>query len=432
MRVAWRCVPGGSLVRYAFTNALVIDGLGHHERGASVLVRDDRIEAVGSGFEIPSDVPSVCDVGGRALLPGLFDCHTHHVGGDVLPTGGYAEARRLDEAPGMQSLRGAEAARRTLLAGFTTVRDAGAAHWVDLALRDAIAEDLVRGPRMQVAGLGLTPTGGHAYPRARNADGRDGVIRAVREHVQHGVDWIKLLGVTGGTATPGIDPMAAQYHADEVEAATSEARRWGKPIIAHAHGIEGIRNAVAAGVTSIEHGTELDEGAAAQMAERGIYFCPTLLGAYYTERLIQQGCLPENSRARRLELERKGYRIPTLAGGLQRVALAKRMGVKIVVGSDCGGNAVALFGTAGTELMLLAQAGLSPMEAVVAATGTAAELLSLAGETGSLRPGLSADLLIVNGNPLEDISVLSPLEGDLVATVVSRGLIVKWEGEARI
>jgi imidazolonepropionase-like amidohydrolase len=419
-------------MRYAFTNALVIDGLGGSQRGATVLVRDDRIEAVGTGFEVPAEVERVWDVRGRAVMPGMFDCHTHHVGGDVLPVGGYSFARRLDEDPALQAFRSFEAARRTLLAGFTTVRDAGGAGWIDIHLRDAIEQGLVAGPRMQVSGLGLTPTGGHAYPRAMNADGPEGVIRAVREHVKHGVDWIKLLGVTGGTATPGIDPMAAQYRYEEVEAAVSEARRWGKPTLAHAHGIEGIANAVRASANSIEHGTELDEPTAREMAERGIYLCPTLIGAYYTERLLEEGRLPENSLERRRELEAKGYKIATLAGGLARVELAKRLGVKVIVGSDCGGNAVARFGTSGTELVLLNRAGFSPMEAIVAATGLAAEALSLANDTGSLRADLAADLLVVDGNPLEDVNLLSPLSGDHIATVVRNGRIVKWEGEARI
>jgi imidazolonepropionase-like amidohydrolase len=419
-------------VHYALTNALLIDGLGGYERNGTVLVRDSRIEAVGSGLAVPSEIERVWDLNGRTVMPGLFDCHTHHVGGDVLPVGGYAQARRLDEGLAMQSLRGVEAARRTLLAGFTTVRDAGGAAWVDIALRDAIKAGLVHGPRMQVAGLGLTPTGGHAYPRAMNADGREGLVRAVREHVQHGVDWIKLLGVTGGTATPGIDPMAAQYHPEEVEAAVTEARRWDKRSIAHAHGIEGIRNAIQAGATSIEHGTQLDEAAANEMAERGIYFCPTLLGAYYTERLLEEGRLPENSLARRRELEERGYRIPNLESGLKRVALARRAGVKIVAGSDCGGNAVALFGTSGTELLMLQRAGLSPMEAIAAATSQAAELLALSAETGSLRPGLAADLVVVDGNPLQDIGLLAPIGGDHIAGVVRAGQFVKWDGQALI
>ena len=419
-------------MRYAFTNALVIDGLGGYERGATVLVQDTKIAAVGSGFEVPSDVEQVWDVGGRAVLPGLIDCHTHHVGGDVLPVGGYASARRLDEPAGMQALRGLEALRRTLLAGITTVRDLGGAGWVDVNLRDAVESRLVAGPRMLVAGLGITPTGGHAFPRAMNADGREGVIQAVREHVKRGVDWVKLLGVTGGTATPGIDPMAAQYHADEVDAAVSEARRWAKPTAAHAHGLEGIKNAVRAGARTIEHGTELDVATADEMAARDIYLCPTLLGHYYTERLLEEGRLPENSLARRKELEQKGYRIPDLATGLRRVALAKRAGVKLITGGDCGGNAVAIFGTSGTELVMLQRAGLSPMEAIVAATSRPAEVLGLSDVTGALRPGLAADLLVVNGNPLEEVGVLAPLDGDRIATVVRDGRVVKWEGEPRM
>ncbi len=419
-------------MRYAFTNALAIDGLGSQTPGATILVRDTRIEAVGTDFEVPSEVEQRWDLGGRAILPGLFDCHTHHVGGDVQPVGGYAYARRLDEAPGMHALRGVEAARRTLLAGFTTVRDLGGAGWVDLNLRDAIESGLVPGPRMVVAGLGITPTGGHAFPRAMNADGREGLIKAVREHVQRGVDWIKLLGVTGGTATPDIDPMAAQYHPEEVEAAVSEGQRWAKPTAAHAHGLGGIRNAVGAGARTIEHGTELDQATAHQMAERDIFLCPTLLGSYYTERLLEEGRLPQNSLERRRELEQKGYKIPDLASGLRRVALAKRSGVKLLTGGDCGGNAVAVFGTSGTELVMLARAGLSPMEAIVAATSHAAEALALSDVTGSLRAGLAADLIVVNGNPLEEIEALSPLDGDRIATVVKGGRIVKWEGEARI
>jgi imidazolonepropionase-like amidohydrolase len=254
----------------------------------------------------------------------------------------------------------------------------------------------------------------------------------VREHVKHGVDWIKLLGVTGGTATPGIDPMAAQYRFEEVEAAADEARRWAKGVIAHAHGLEGIRNAVRAGATTVEHGTDLDEPTADEMAERGIYLCPTLLGGYYTEQLLEEGRLPENSQARRKELADKGYRNPDLAHRLRAVELARRAGVRVITGSDCGGNAVARFGTSGTELVMLTRAGYSPMEAIVAATSRSAEMMGLAGVTGALRAGLAADLLVVDGDPLEKLERLSPLNGDHVATVVKGGRIVKWEGEARI
>ena len=419
-------------MRLALVNGLLIDGLGNRTPGGRLLVRDGLIEAVGQGFEVPSDVERVLDVEGRAILPGLIDCHTHHVGGDVLPVGGYAYARRLDEAPAMQALRAAEALRRTLLAGFTTVRDLGGMGWVDIQVRDAVAGELVPGPRMQVAGLGLTPTGGHAFPRALNADGREGLVQGVREHVKHGVDWIKLLGVTGGTATPGIDPWAAQYHLEEVEAAVQEARRWGKPVAAHAHGIEGIRNAIAAGVTTVEHGTELDEAAARQMAERGIALCPTLLGHYYTERMLADGTLPENSRARRREIEAMGYTLPTLENGLRRVAIAREAGVKIITGGDCGGNAVALFGTSGTELAMLVRAGLSPMEAITAATSAAAEALGLSGVTSALKPGLSADVIVVDGDPLENVELLTRIGGDRIPTVIKAGRLVKLAGEALI
>ncbi len=407
-------------MRTVLINARVIDGIGNVLERASVVVEDDRIADVLPG-SWDGSADGTIDLQGGTMLPGLIDAHTHLVGGDVLAMGDYAASRRLSETASMQAFRTAEAARRTLLAGFTTVRDVGCRDYLDIELRIAITEGLVSGPRIVACGLGITPTGGHVFARARQADGRDDIIRAVREHIRAGVDAIKIIGVTGGMATPGQDPGAAQYRAEEVAVAVEEAHRWERHAACHAHGPEGISNAIAAGIDTIEHGIFLTDDLAAQMAEQGVVFVPTLSNDFHTRRLEREGRLPAAAIARRKELEVRGIIVPPVE---ERMAHCRQHGVVVAAGTDSGGNAQVLHGNNGSELVMLVECGYSPMEAIEAATSIAARAIRVDHETGSITRGKQADLVVFARNPLEDITTVSAVHGGKPSLVVKGGQVV--------
>jgi len=408
------------MARVAYHNARIFDG--HRliaERG-TVVTDGDRISEVAIGAW-HGQADRTVDLSGHTLLPGLIDVHTHLVGGDVLPIADYAASRRLAEGVGMQAFRTAEAARRTLLAGYTTVRDVGCRDYLDVDLRDAVRDGLIPGPRVVACGLGLTPTGGHVHARAREADGVEGVITAVREHIRRGVDGVKIIGVTGGMATPGQDPGAAQYRYEEVAAAVEEAHRWGRRVACHAHGPEGIDNAVRAGVDTLGHGLFLTRELAEQMTERGTVFVPTLANHFHQRRLEQEGRLPDSVRARQRELSEMGIVVPSME---ERMGHARAAGVVVATGSDAGGNAQVLHGTNAVELVMLVECGYTPEEAIRAATSTAAKAIGVDRETGTIAPGKAADLVALPGDPLGQIDLLSAVHGGGPSWVVARGRIV--------
>ena len=329
-------------------------------------------------------------MGGAYVLPGFIDVHTHLTGGDVLAGDDYYLSRRLWEGLPMQSFRSADAARRTLMAGFTTVRDVGSRDFLDVALRDAVAAGLVEGPRVVAFGRGLTPTGGHASLRAMEVDGLDGAVRGVRAHVKAHCDGVKLIGVTGGRAS-GQDVNRAQFHGDEIAAAADEAHRWGMNVAAHAHGATGIRNAVLAGVDSIEHGSSLDDELAELMAERGVVLVPTL--SNYAE-----GDTERPSRDQAL-LSGIADRPPDI--GVRLVELCRKHGVRMATGTDAGGNAHVTHGNNVLELRMLVWCGMSPESAVQSATSIGSQLLGIP-SIGSVKKGFSADLVVFSDDPFKD------------------------------
>ena len=411
---------GALAVRTALIHAKVIDGLGGVIDQAHLVVEDGLIvdiltDAWGGTAEM------VIDLSGETVLPGLIDAHTHLVGGDVLPVADYAVSRRLNETASMQAFRSAEAARRTLLAGFTTVRDVGCRDYIDVELRDAIDSGLIAGPRVIACGLGLTPTGGHVFARARQADGRVDIIRAVREHVRAGVDAIKIIGVTGGMATPGQDPGAAQYRPEEVAIAVEEAHRWGRHAACHAHGADGISNAIDAGIDTIEHGIFLTDELAARMADSGIAFVPTLSNQFHTRRLEKMGKLPEAAVLRRRELAQRGIVVPPVE---ERMAHCRRHGVTVAAGTDSGGNAQVTHGNNGSEIVMLVECGYSPMEAIQAGTSVASRAIRVDHTTGSIVRGKAADIVAFAKNPLDDVTVLSATHGGKPSLVMKGGQIV--------
>jgi imidazolonepropionase-like amidohydrolase len=365
---------------------------------AMVVVADGKIRSVGSR-DVPAGATTF-DLGDVTLLPGLIDAHTHltfDISGDWV-------TRSVRELPADAALRGARNARVTLLAGFTTVRDVGAPGFADVSLMKAIDEGFVVGPRMLPSAHAIGITGGHCDdtgwapgvnelgPEQGVADGVDEAVRAVRYQIKHGAKVIKVCataGVLSFDATVG----AQQLSDAELQAIVQEARRHGLKVAAHAHGRDGIKAAIRAGVASIEHGSMIDDEAAAMMKQRGTFLVPTayLLGTFKFD------SLPPSIAA-------KARQVIPLAQESHRRAI--RAGVKIAFGTDA---AVSPHGENAREFAAYVAYGMRPLEAIRTATLNAAELLGVS-DRGVIAPGKLADLIAVRGNPLEDVRVLERIQ----------------------
>jgi imidazolonepropionase-like amidohydrolase len=379
--------------------ARLLDGRGGAPiTNAVVLLTGDRITAVGSDLAIPAGA-KVIDLGGATLLPGFIDCHTHVTS---QPTNYYEDIFR--RSPIDLAIRSHIFARRTLNAGFTTIRDVGAPEFIDVALKRAIEDGSIPGPRMQVATLTVGATGGHGdingfspYIRFGTfsgvADGPDAIRKLIRFEVKQGADVIKMIA-TAGVLSEEESVGLPQFSEEEMKAIVDEATLWGKKVAAHAHGTEGIKRAIRAGVTSIEHGSLIDDEGIQMMKSRGtwlvadIYDDDYILAEYaklgYPEKIIAK----ERSVGR---LQRENFR------------KAAKAGVKIAYGTDAG---VYPHGWNGKQFAKMVEWGLSPMQAIQSATTSAAELLGWSDRVGSVQPGRFADLVAVTGDPLQDISIL--------------------------
>lgn len=357
-----------------------------------VVVEGQYIRSVGTA-EIPTNA-QVIELGDMTLLPGLMDLHTH-LNYDLLE--GW-ETRPATESTELAALRGVPYARATLQAGFTTVRDVGAYGFADIALARAIEAGWIEGPRMIASGHALSITGGHCDltgfapgvlepgPEDGIADGVDEVLKAVRYQIKHGAGVIKVCA-TGGVLSLKGSAGAQQYSIEELRAIVEEANRHGLKVAAHAHGTEGIKAAIRAGVHSIEHGSILDEEAIQLMLDHGTYLVPTLFNWY-----LEYDLPPE--------LDEKNEYVKGFVDGSTRSAFAA--GVKIAFGTDAG---VFDHGLNAREFAAYVERGMSPIDAVRTATTNAADLLGV-DDRGVLAPGLLADIIAVPGNPLEDIRVL--------------------------
>ena len=380
------------MTRTVFGGGRVFDGTGAALADGDVVIEDGRVVEVGQGLDADGGV----DCAGKAVLPGLFDCHVHL----AFRYEDFDEYARMQEPFSVAFFRMVENLRTTLGLGITTVRDASGA---DAGLKLAVEEGTLVGPRMQISVNMLSMTGGHndpwlpsgtrsifgtAYPGMPSGvcDGVDGVSRAVREMVRAGADVIKIAS-SGGFLSPADDPAEPNFSQEEVDAIVKSAADLGTWVMSHAHGAEGIKRAVRAGVRSIEHGTYLDEEAAAMMVERGTWLVPTLTAGDTTEQLANDPNVAEQVREKLRGLGRPEF-------GAMR--LAAEAGVKVAMGTDCP---VAPHGTNLNELTHMAANGFTPEQALVAATSSAAELMGLQHELGTLEPGKRADVVLVEGDP---------------------------------
>lgn len=365
---------------------------------ATVVIEGKLIKAVGQG-DIQVDA-EVIKLGDMTLLPGLIDVHTHL----TLDIEGDWINQPVKETPADWALRGARNARRTLYAGFTTVRDMGALGFSDIALMRGINQGMVEGPRMIPSAHGLSITGGHGDitgfapgiaecgPKEGVADGVDEVIKAVRYQIKHGAKVIKVCA-TAGVLSFEETVGAQQYSEEELRAIVEEASRHGLKVAAHAHGTEGIIAATRAGVASIEHGSILTEEAASLMKQKGTYLVPQL----YINEVLDLSTLPPKIRAKEEFLR------PLVEGSFR---LALRAKVKIAFGTDA---AVFPHGDNAREFSAQVRLGMKPIETIRGATVYATDLLGV-NDRGIIAPGLLADIIAVPGNPLEDIKVLQDVK----------------------
>jgi imidazolonepropionase-like amidohydrolase len=385
---------------------------------ATVVVEDGVIREVTTGRTQVSPDDEV-DCRGRTLMPGLIDAHVHVCSLDV-----EISRQQRDNPTSLLAYEIGAVIRRTLDQGYTTVRDAAGADW---GMKEAVARGLIPGPRMFVSGRALSQTGGHGDGRTRAqddagclcgahigmvssiADGVDEVRRATREQLRRGVDSIKVMA-SGGVASPTDRLESLQYTREELAAAVEEATHAGSYVLAHAYGADAIRNAVEAGVRSVEHGNFLDAETAALMAARGTFLVPTFV-AY--EKLYEEG------RALGFAAEKLAKLDEVLGVGMESLERAREAGVRIASGSDLLGQ-LAVHKT--RELAIKAKV-LGTHDTLVATTRTNAELLGIDDEVGTVEPGKLADLLVVDGDPLADISVLQDL--DRIAAIVQAGTFHK-------
>ena len=370
----------------------------------TIVVEQDKITAVESGFKQATAEDNVIDLRQHTVMPGLMDMHTHFYT-QFSPTV-YSEAFTMNEAD--FALRGATFAEKTLMAGFTTVRELGDNHQISNALKKAIAKGYVKGPRIFAAGKSIATTGGHADPtngvaQALMADpgpkegvinGADDARKAVRQRYKEGSDLIKITA-TGGVLSVAKSGSNPQFTDEELAAIVSTAKDYGMKVAVHAHGKEGMERAIKAGIDSIEHGTYMDKATMAMMKKQGTYFVPTIsAGKWAEEKSRIAGFFPDLVRPK----------AATIGAKIQDTfAAAYKAGVKIAFGTDAG---VFEHGNNWREFVYMTEAGMPAIEAIQSATIEGARLLGVADELGSIKVGKIADIIAVPGDPLQDIQMM--------------------------
>jgi imidazolonepropionase-like amidohydrolase len=385
-----------------------------------IQVVGDRIQSVApaQSTQIPKGA-TVIDLSHATVLPGLIDCHVHLDS----RADRYDEIYRFKDTPFSQAFAAVVHARKTLEAGFTSVRDVGSLPFLAVDLRNSINEGLVPGPRIVASGPPITITGGHGdlnnyspqtrvsmFPEERDfqiADGVDQVRHVVRAQVKYGVDVIKILA-TGGVLSKGDSPGAPQFSLEELKVAAEEAHMAGRKIAAHAHGTQGIKNAILAGIDSIEHASLIDDEGIRLAKERGVYLVMDIYNDDYIRgKAVEFGLPKENVEKEKMvgELQRENFQKAVIAG------------VKMAFGTDAG---VYPHGDNAKQFAYMVKYGMTPAQAIRAATSSAADLIGRAKDVGTVEPGKYADLIAVSGDPLKDVRVL-----ENVGFVMKGGVVYK-------
>ena len=393
---------------FILTNARIIDGSGEVSEDQFIVVENTRIKEIGNSKKLPatSSVQQF-DLSEHSILPGIIDCHVHF----CIDSGPDPGEQVASDSDTMLILRMAKNARKTLEAGVTTVREQGAKNHIDFSFRRAVNEGLCSSPRLILSGQPICMTGGHGWQFGREADGPSELRTAAREQIKAGADSIKLIA-TGGIITKGTEISSPQLSEEELRAGVEEAQKAGKLTSAHAQGTEGIKNATRAGVSSVEHAYFLDDEGIDLMLKHGTYLIPTSAAVkIVVEKGIEAG-IPDWA-------VRKAS--SALESHIQSFKKAWAAGVKMAMGTDAG-MPYNYHGDNLQELKAMVELGLSPMEAIIMATKHSAEFLGLSEILGTVETGKEADLLVVKGNPLEDISALTNHEK--IAFVIKGGEIV--------
>jgi len=373
-----------------FRGGLVFDGKGRILEGHGVLIDGDRIVKIASHGEFAGFEGDQVDTSGGTLMPGLTDCHVHF----CMPGTSDPKSTMDKMSDGDITMMAFKHSQWTLRGGVTSVRDCGGKDYLEFAVRDAIKRGDCEGPTMHASGKMICMTGGHGNRLGRIADGCDDVIKGVREQIHAGCDMVKIMA-TGGIMTPGVNPEDAHYSPEEMRAGVQEARRFHKRTASHAQGQDGILNAVRAGIHSIEHGIFMNETCVDEMLKDGVYLVPTIS-------------------ALKNILTNKGNGVPDyVVEKTERVAVHHvksfkdfyAAGGKIAMGTDAG-TPYNLHGQNAEELKFMVDYGMSPVDALVCGTFNGADLMGVE-DQGYIGEGARADLLVVNGNPVDDITMAS-------------------------
>jgi imidazolonepropionase-like amidohydrolase len=374
-------------------NVTLLDGTGAAPvPGQALIVERRRISWIGPEAHLPEGSPSLAvDARGGTVMPGLINCHVHLTNDGSPDLFGQVARDSVTTA----ALRGYLNLQLTLESGITSVRDCGAASGIALDLARAVEDGLIPGPRIRAAGRVITMTGGHGHFIGREADGPDGVRQATRAEIKEGAHFIKAMA-TGGVLTPGVVPTQTALQQDELEQVAREAHNAGRRAACHAIGNEGIKNAIRAGIDSIEHGFYLDDEALELAVDHGTVLVPTLIAVNQIVNNGGTGAIPDWV-VQKAESESGHHR--------DSFGAAVRSGMKIAAGTDAG-TPFNPHTFLAQELALMVEYGLRPMDAIVAATHSAAENLGLAPEIGTLEVGRLADIIVVDGDPSTDIAAV--------------------------